>query len=99
MVVNGTLKKPQVSFFSSPSGLSQNDILSYLIFGYPQSEIKNMGKLEMLNKVVSGLNNGHSKLEEITNKIQNTFGLTNISVGSVDTYDPETNNVQKKYCA
>lgn len=92
--VIGTLKKPQISFHSDPAGMSQNDILSYLLFGYPQSEIKNINGFEILNKVIASLNNGASTTDKLTKKIQNTFGLNNLGISSIETYDADKNKSQ-----
>ncbi len=92
--VLGTLNKPQVSFYSDIPGMSQNDILSYLLFGYPQSGIKNLKGVELLNKVAAGVNNGSNKVDQLTNKIQSTLGLDNLSLGSIQSYDLNTNTTQ-----
>lgn len=95
LLINGTLKKPYISFFSNPTGLSQTDILSYLVFGYPQSRIKDMNSLALLSNVVSGLNKGSLRLEKVTNKIQKVFGIDHIGMTSVDTFDDNNPNVNK----
>lgn len=104
ILVKGTLKKPLVSFFSNPSGIEQNDILSYLIFGYPRSKIKDMNNLSLLSNIVSGLNPGTSRVEKITGKFKNVLGLRRINMTSVETVDRKTNksemntvvNIEKK---
>lgn len=103
--VKGTLNSPYLSFFSDPTGINQNDILSYLVFGYPRSKIKDMGSLAILNNIASGLNTGSSKVEKVTDKMQKIFGLTDLSLGTVETFDPDDNkskmnttvNIGKKF--
>ncbi|MBA3662003.1 MAG: translocation/assembly module TamB domain-containing protein [Gammaproteobacteria bacterium] len=102
--VKGTLDKPTVGLYSDPVGLDQNDILSYLVFGVPRAKVKDLGMLAQLNHVASGLNSGPSKVATITNKVQKVFGLTELSMGSVETFNAgdgkkETNttvNIEKK---
>lgn len=90
--VKGTLNKPKVTLYSDPAGLSQGDILSYLVFGYPQSQIKTANKLALLNNIASSLYQDKTNVGGITKKFQNVLGLNEFSVGSTEYFDPETNS-------
>lgn len=87
--IAGSLNTPSISLFSTPSGLSQNDILSYLIFGYPQSQVSEQ-KNTVLLKALSALNlgGGKNKLASLTAGVQNTLGLNELDVESKDIFDP-----------
>ncbi len=91
--VKGTIKKPAITLFSSPAGMSQNNILSYLLFGYPQSELSGDNKLALLSAAAS-LKTGGSILGGFTDKIQNMTGLSELNVGSTQIFNPQTNSTQ-----
>lgn len=91
--VKGTIKKPATNLFSSPAGMSQNDILSYLLFGYPQSELSGDNKVALLSAAAS-LKMGNTSLGGFTNKIQNMTGLSELNVGSTQVFNPKTNTTQ-----
>jgi translocation and assembly module TamB len=88
--VLGTLNKPQISLFSIPT-LSQVDTLSYLILGIPASQASDSTNHSLLS-AASALNLGSdgasSHLAAITQNIQKTFGLTELNVQSVQTFNP-----------
>lgn len=90
MQINGTINKPQVTLFSVPAGMSQNDILSYLLFGYPQSQLSGNNKFTLLSAAAS-LKLGESPVGGITEKLQNLAGLTEFNVGSTEVFNPATN--------
>lgn len=90
--VSGTLEKPQISLYSSPS-LSQVDILSYLVLGIPSSQASG-GNAQALLAAASALDlggNGISHLTNITNGLKKTLGLSELNVESVQTFDPTAN--------
>ena len=93
--VKGTIKKPVVTLFSSPSGMSQNNIMSYLLFGYPQSELSGDNKLALLS-AASALKLGKMNIGSITNKIQNFTGLTELNVESTQIYNVNTNSTHNE---
>lgn len=82
--VLGTADKPRLSFFSEPGGLSQKDILSYLIFGYPQSQVGSASALALLSSIAPGGNSSAN----ITNNIQSKLGLDELGMGNTDYIDP-----------
>lgn len=91
--ITGTFDKPIVSLFSNPAGLSQNDILSYLLFGFPQSQGSSQQK-RMALSAASALNfGGKMQLDSVTSKLQNTLGLSEMNVESAEIYDPHSGKV------
>jgi len=92
--IKGTFEDPLVSLFSLPSGLPQNDILSYLLFGYPQSQIKNLSSLSLLTSLSSNLTSPSTQVTQITNKIKNTLGIKTIGLSDIQTFNSESNRLQ-----
>ena len=91
--VQGTARRPLVSFFSSPISLSQTDILSYLIFGFPQSQASsNQGAA--LFTILSTMNPNSSKVGGVTSKLQDALGLTEFNIESVESFNPESQSVE-----
>jgi translocation and assembly module TamB len=88
--VHGTAKKPIIALFSNPT-MSQSDMLSYLLFGTPQSQIKGTAQLGALLNATSALNaNGKTPLSDMTNGIQNKLGLNELGLGSTEIFNPTT---------
>ena len=78
--VVGRIKKPKITLFSSPSGISQADILSYLVIGQPLSSVKVTGSDNDQKKLLGaaltiGLNSS-SEFSHVTNSIKNALGLS-----------------------
>ncbi len=92
IAVSGVLNKPRISLFSDAAGLSQGDILSYLLFGYPQSQVKGTGKFAILN-VASEMYSDSGKLNPVDD-LQKKLGLTELSVGSTEYFDFANNATQ-----
>lgn len=90
VMVSGVIDKPNVSLFSEPTMLSQADILSYMLFGYPQSQVTGASSLALLN-VASEMVGGTKKPTNVVNKIQKKLGLDELSVGSREYYDTGNN--------
>jgi translocation and assembly module TamB len=89
--VLGTLEKPVISLYSEPS-LSQVDVLSYLILGVPSKQVSSSSNQALLS-AAQALNlggNGSTNLASITQNIQKTFGLSEMNVESVQTFDQST---------
>lgn len=96
VTVKGTINNPIVRLYSSPGGMSQGDILSYLLFGYSQSELQGGNKLALLN-AASLLNLPQSDLTSgVSQGLQNIVGLTEFNLGSTEVYNPETNTVSNE---
>jgi translocation and assembly module TamB len=87
MDVSGTLDKPVISLFSDQPGLSQGDILSYLLFGYPQSQASGASSLVLLSAATDMM--GGKENKNIISNLQQSLGLEDFSVGSTEYYDYE----------
>jgi translocation and assembly module TamB len=88
--VNGTLADPILSLFSTPT-LSQGDILSYLLFGYPQSQVSGHQYGTLLS-ALSSLNSNTSGISGITKKVQQKLGINELNVESTQIFNPNTNS-------
>jgi translocation and assembly module TamB len=90
----GTLNKPAITLFSVPGGMSQDDILSYLVLGIPRSQASAKDSMAILNATSAvGLGgNGVSQLANITKKLQDGLGLAEMNVQTVQTFDPNAGN-------
>jgi translocation and assembly module TamB len=89
----GTIDLPAITLFSQPSGLGQDDILSYLLLGIPRSQASIKDSLAILN-ATSALNlsgSAPSRIGALTKKLQTGLGLTELNVASVQTFDPTAN--------
>lgn len=81
--VRGTLENPQVTLISEPP-LSQDDILSYLVFGKPRSQLTSADALTALTTLSAGLN-----LQGVTNEERQAkgtgtlFGLLTTSLSTL----------------
>lgn len=93
--ISGTLNKPYLSLFSSPETLDRNDILSYLVFGYPRSSIENASKLQLLSQIASHIDTGKSTpgIFSVTDKIKKKLGLSELEVGTTEYLDTGTGNL------
>jgi translocation and assembly module TamB len=89
--VNGTLKKPVITLFSSASGVDQADILSYLVLGVPASQASEQ-KAQAILAATSALNIGgessNSAFSNFTKSLQSGLGLTELNVETVQSFDP-----------
>lgn len=104
ILVRGSLNKPIISFFSDPPGMSQQTILSYLVFGTSEISVKSLAALSML---MSSNGGGTNVIGDVTNKVKKTFGLADLSVGDTTYFDPNdqanplknttTVNISKKF--
>lgn len=93
VLVKGTLDKPIVTLFSQPSQLSQNDIISYLLFGYPQSRINNASGLALINNIIAANNAQNSKVGAFTHNVKSKLGLSKFTFGNTEYYDPNTKQI------
>jgi len=84
--VAGTLERPSFTLFSIPS-MSQGDILSYLVFGFPQSQA-NGNQYGAILSALSSLSPGTSNMGNFTKGIEQKFGLTQLGVESVQVFNP-----------
>lgn len=82
--VNGTLDKPLLSLFANPSGISQGDILSYILFGTPQSDSSAASGLALLN-VATGMAGGGESMNPLGG-LTSSLGL-NVDTGTTQYID------------
>jgi autotransporter translocation and assembly factor TamB len=88
--IQGTIQNPVISLFSTPT-MNQGDILSYLLFGYPQSQAKGTNQISALLTAASTLNpSGKTPLSDITNGLQDKLGLNELGVSSTEIFSPDT---------
>jgi translocation and assembly module TamB len=89
--IQGTLRSPSISFFSNPPGNSQSDILSYLILGVAQSQASHAEGAILMNALASMSSDGKPNvLAKTQQQLQQTFGLTEFGLQSVEQIDPTT---------
>lgn len=86
VAVSGVIDKPRITLFSDRPGLSQGDILSYLLFGYPQSQASGASGLALLG-VAGQMYGGDSGGGSPTESLQNKLGLDELSVGTTEYFD------------
>jgi translocation and assembly module TamB len=80
--ITGTLDRPKTDLFATPSGLSQEDILSYLILGQPISQV-GQDNAALLLKAAGLLHPGGSnKITMLTDKLRQQFGFTEFGLGT-----------------
>jgi autotransporter translocation and assembly factor TamB len=92
----GTIDKPQVSLFSSPTTLAQDDILSYLVLGMPRTQASKNDSLAILS-AANAMNlggSGTAQLASLTNKLKTGLGLTELNVENVQSFNPNANGVE-----
>lgn len=94
--ITGPVSHYNMQLFSDPAGLSQTDILSYLILGVPASNIGSGGG-QLLLSAASALSDkgGNGQLNPVTelkNQLQETLGI-GVDVGQVSQYNTSTQSV------
>lgn len=82
--VRGTAAAPRIDFISMPP-MSQEEIVSFLLFGKPLNSVSSAQSLQLATKLAA-IKAG-SKGGNIIDKFQNAFGLDEFSVGSNDSLD------------
>ncbi|MBU0744507.1 MAG: translocation/assembly module TamB domain-containing protein [Gammaproteobacteria bacterium] len=74
--MNGMLDRAKVNLFSIPSGLSKEDILSYLIIGQPRANAAG-NQAQLLLQAASALNFGGSgEVTNLVNKLRDKLGFS-----------------------
>lgn len=81
IIVSGPLYTPRIELYSIPAGLSQQDILSYLLFGYPGGNAGGLGSLAQTLSQAGGLS-------ALPNSFQNILGLNEFGLQSQNVVDP-----------
>jgi autotransporter translocation and assembly factor TamB len=85
----GTLEQPTITLFSDPAGYNQQDILSYLVFGFSQDQLNN-SQSAVIWQAVNALNTGHGSVGELKDDLQEQLGLSTLGLASTTEYNPET---------
>lgn len=94
--LHGPLSTSQIRLFSQPAGLSQADILSYLLIGRPSSEATG-GSAQLLMSaasMLSGRSGGSSPVTQLQQQLKSTLGLE-VDVGATSQYSKETQSVNQ----
>ncbi len=91
--VTGPLLQHQIQLFSDPAGLSQSDILSYMILGVPASQAGSGGG-QLLLSAASMLGDGSqgNTITQLQSQLKNTLGIE-VGVSNVSQYNPSTQSV------
>lgn len=84
--VNGSLHQPILTLISNPS-MSQTNILAYLLFDTPASQLSASNTITLMNMVVS-MKNGDNNSSSTLTKIQEKIDKIGITIGSAEVYDP-----------
>lgn len=94
--VIGDLDEPQITLFSTPILLSQADILSYMVLGYPVSQATKTRDIQLLFKAVSVVGGGANPLDQLKTQLESRLGLSEISVENISsTYAPPSTDPNK----
>ena len=91
--LQNNLRNPVISLFSNPSGLSNADILSYLILGRPASRASRADG-QTLMAAASALDINGSNIGNFTDSIEKTFGLSELSIESDAQMDQNANIIE-----
>jgi translocation and assembly module TamB len=92
--VSRTLDNPKILLFSNPAVLNQQDIISYLVFGFPQSELTNSESAAVWQAVMALDSTGDNSVGNFKQSFQKTFGLSEIGFSNTAEYNPETDTVE-----
>lgn len=89
--VSGTLTSPVARLFSEPAGLSQADILSYLITGRAASQATSQDSANILSALsLLNLRGGNSS---VGSQFGSALGLSEFSLSHEEEYSKENNSV------
>ena len=81
LLISGTSAAPRITLFSEPSGLSQNDILSYLLLGRSSNQASSADS-QYLWQAASALGTGGSQ-SGLGNSLKKSLKIDDISIDSV----------------
>lgn len=90
--IQGTVEHPQITLFSQPADLNQGDILSYLMLGYPQTNATGYQGGAILGMLTSLYPGG--RLSNLTEKLENKLGLSELNVGSIQSFNPISKKIE-----
>ncbi|GJM07570.1 MAG: hypothetical protein DHS20C10_13040 [marine bacterium B5-7] len=89
--VSKSLLKPHIAFYSKPSGLSQTDILSYLVTGQAASQLS-QSQGQLLFQAASSLGGEGGTISKLKADLEHRLGIQ-VSVASDQYYNPSTQSV------
>lgn len=89
--LQGNLDQPKLTLFSDPSGLSQSDILSYIVLGRATGSASGADAGSLLS-ALSLLDVGSHSESNIKNQLDQSLGL-DVGLGSEQEYDEESGSV------
>lgn len=90
--IQGMLNNPQTSLFSDPAGLSNEDILSYMVIGQPVTQV-GTDKLSLLLRAAQAINLGSSasSITNVTDSIRSKLGLSDLGIETESTFEDGKN--------
>ncbi len=89
--VTGTADEPIIRLFTIPGDVSQQDILSYLIFGFPQSQLSRSQASALYSAFnMMDISNGNFSLTALQKNIQQEFGFSEFGIGNTSEYNSST---------
>lgn len=92
--ITGTFDSPHITLFSVPAGLTQADTLSYLLFGYPQSQITDHQSGVLLTALSAMSGGKTTTMTNLTEKLQDTLGLSELNIESTEFFNPATGSTK-----
>jgi translocation and assembly module TamB len=90
--ITGPLHDYHVDLFSQPAIYNQTDILSLLVLGTTSTQIS-AASGQLLLSAASQINLGGGQVSNITNQLQNLFGLDQLDITSESEYNPATKSI------
>ncbi len=89
--VTGTENEPVIRLFTIPGGVNQQDILSYLIFGFPQSQLSHSQASALYSAFnMMDISQGSFSLTSLQKNIQQEFGFSEFGIGNTSEYNSAT---------
>ncbi len=90
--ITGTVDIPQITFFSEPAGLTQSQILSYLVLGKGESSGSDFDTSILLN-AISFLDIGGKESAATKSTLQKGLGLDELGLQSGQEYSSESQSL------
>jgi len=91
--LTGMISHPKLTLFSEPTGLSDSDILSYLMLGSSASNATG-SQAQLLSQAASAI--GFGGAANVTSDLKNTFGLTDFGVSTAQDSTTESEDEADK---
>ena len=93
IIAQGTPRNLHLNLFSDPSGMSEGDILSYIMLGRSQDRVT-AAQAALLLQAIATTNSDSSETNDIGKKLQDTLGLDELTFEDNPQIDPETNQAE-----